>query len=80
MPFLEEDFQLTLDQELILLEQYDPNKHTPPPDGELQLILKETFNLIEFRAGQLDGIRAVLEGRDTFVRMATGSGKSLIWQ
>lgn len=40
--------------------------------------LYKVFGFSEFRSGQLEAIlKNALHGRDTFVRMATGSGKSL---
>ena len=39
--------------------------------------LHKVFGFSEFRSGQLEAILPALHGRDTFVRMATGSGKSL---
>ena len=35
------------------------------------------FKFAEFRPGQLEATLAVLHNKDVFVRMATGSGKSL---
>ena len=42
--------------------------------------LKEYFGFTSFKGNQLDVIRNVLEGRDTFVLMPTGGGKSLCYQ
>lgn len=53
---------------------------TPPPDADLMMLLKKVFKLSKFRPSQLEAIRAVISGKDSFVRMATGSGKSLVWQ
>ena len=39
--------------------------------------LNHYFKYSSFRPGQLDAILAVLNRKDVFVRMATGSGKSL---
>ena len=39
--------------------------------------LQKVFGFSEFRTGQLEVIFPALHGRDTFVRMATGSGKSM---
>jgi ATP-dependent DNA helicase RecQ len=46
----------------------------------LRKTLRGRFGLDEFRQGQEEAIRAVLEGRDALVIMPTGSGKSLIYQ
>ena len=35
------------------------------------------FGFRDFRPGQLDVVLSILHGNDVFVRMATGSGKSL---
>jgi ATP-dependent DNA helicase RecQ len=43
-------------------------------------ILAERFGHADFRRGQWDSIRAILEGGDALVVMPTGSGKSLIYQ
>jgi ATP-dependent DNA helicase RecQ len=48
--------------------------------AELLSVLRSGFNLDEFRPGQEEVIRAVLEGRDALVIMPTGAGKSLIYQ
>ncbi|MDR2913099.1 MAG: DNA helicase RecQ [Alistipes sp.] len=42
--------------------------------------LKEYFGFTSFKGNQLDVIRNVLDGRDTFVLMPTGGGKSLCYQ
>jgi ATP-dependent DNA helicase RecQ len=47
---------------------------------DLLSVLRSEFSLEEFRAGQEDAIRAVLDGRDVMVVMHTGAGKSLIYQ
>jgi ATP-dependent DNA helicase RecQ len=49
-------------------------------DAGLLDTLRSRFGLDEFRPGQQDVIRAVLDGRDTLVVMPTGAGKSLIYQ
>ena len=39
--------------------------------------LQSYFKYCSFRPGQLDAVLPALHGKDVFVRMATGSGKSL---
>jgi ATP-dependent DNA helicase RecQ len=48
--------------------------------ARLRTTLRDRFGLEEFRPGQEDIIRAVLDGRDTLAIMPTGSGKSLVYQ
>jgi len=43
-------------------------------------VLKNYFGYDEFKDNQEDIIKSVLRGRDVFVQMATGSGKSLCFQ
>jgi ATP-dependent DNA helicase RecQ len=46
----------------------------------LRRTLSRVFKLNDFRAGQEEVIRAVMEGRDTLAVMPTGAGKSLCYQ
>jgi len=43
-------------------------------------VLKTVFGFSDFRENQQEIIHAVLEGRDVFVLMPTGSGKSICYQ
>jgi ATP-dependent DNA helicase RecQ len=43
-------------------------------------LLRERFGHDDFRRGQWEPIKALLEGRDALVVMPTGSGKSVIYQ
>ena len=43
----------------------------------LNAALHSVFGFRDFRPGQLDAMLPVLHGRDVFVRMTTGAGKSL---
>lgn len=53
----------------------------PETDEEFLAILKERFGHSEFKEGQLEAIKVMLyEKRNTLVVLATGGGKSLIYQ
>lgn len=49
-------------------------------DGPLGVLVSDLFGLREFRDGQLPPIKRVLGGADCAVMLATGAGKSLIYQ
>ena len=51
-----------------------------PIDARLQRALHERFGLQRFREGQLEAVRAVIDGRDLVAVMPTGAGKSLCFQ
>ena len=49
-------------------------------DFSLHDVLKKHFGFSTFKGNQEDIIRNVLDGRNTFVLMPTGGGKSLCYQ
>lgn len=49
-------------------------------DAQWVGLLVKHFQLTEFRDWQLEAIKAVLQGKDTFLCHPTGSGKSLAFQ
>lgn len=51
-----------------------------PDKTKARALLRERFGHDDFRKGQWEPIKALLEGRDALVVMPTGSGKSVIYQ
>jgi ATP-dependent DNA helicase RecQ len=49
-------------------------------DDGLRRLLASHWGHADFRAGQLDVVRAVLDKRDVFAMMPTGGGKSICYQ
>ena len=48
-----------------------------PAIAKLRTALNGHFKFSDFRPGQLEAMLPAAHGRDSFIRMATGSGKSL---
>ena len=68
--------------ELELLPTSRPGKFLEkfPWDNDIKEVLRNIFNIHQFRKHQKEAINAVLSKKDTFVVKPTGGGKSLIFQ
>ncbi|XP_050402456.1 recQ-like DNA helicase BLM [Patella vulgata] len=51
-----------------------------PHSRDMYRVFRQTFGLKDFRRNQLQAMNAALLGKDTFILMPTGGGKSLCYQ
>jgi len=85
----EEDFEATFppsspnfsaDVEGLEVIDQPPPSQRYPWSNEVFAKLQEIFKLSSFRQNQLEAVNNTLAGKDTFVLMPTGGGKSLCYQ
>lgn len=59
---------------------FPPEQMKFPWSSEVKQMLKDRFRMESFRHNQLEAINATLSGKDAFILMPTGGGKSLCYQ
>jgi len=59
---------------------FPPELMCHPWSPDIKKVLKDRFRMDTFRHNQLEAINATLSGKDAFILMPTGGGKSLCYQ
>ena len=63
-----------------ILNSFKPKHYMTFTDQDIRSSLKKYFGFESFKGDQSQIVRSVLDGRNTFVIMPTGGGKSLCYQ